>query len=253
MNRIHLMGFDFADGTFNEVIEELRAETFRQSGYHPFLITPNADQVLQYNQAPELKAFFDHSYFILPDGFPIIAYSKLIGKPLTGRLAGSDLFPMIWKTIITEKRKVFAVVADEQVGTLLKREYAELHCYVPGILNTKDSLSIEAEANRIIALLAGVEFEYFMIGLGFPKQEILARTIYERMTGKKPLFMLLGASFEFYLGLKTRAPRWVRRLGFEWLHRLLQEPRRLWRRYTIGNFNFMVFFVRQYLKERTAK
>lgn len=253
MNRTHLMGFDFANGTFGEVIEEVRNGKFRAQGYHPFLITPNADQVLQYNQTPELKTFFEHSYFILPDGFPIIAYSKFIGKPLRGRLAGSDLFPMIWKMSVNEKRKVFAVVPDQKVGELLTREYPDLRYYVPGMLNTKDMSSIEAEADRIIATMGGSEFEYFMIGLGFPKQETLTRVISERMTGKKPLFMLLGASFEFYLGLKKRAPKWIARIGFEWLHRLLQEPGRLWKRYTVGNFNFMVFFVQQYFKERKLK
>jgi N-acetylglucosaminyldiphosphoundecaprenol N-acetyl-beta-D-mannosaminyltransferase len=252
MNRIHLMGLDFNTGTFNEVIDEVREEKFRNSDRYPFLITPNADQVLQYNKLPELKRFFEHSYFILPDGFPIIVYSKVVKKPLAGRLAGSDLFPMLWKMSVNENRKVFVIAPDKQVGDLLTREYPQVRYYVPGLLNLKDMGSMEAEADKIISLMNGAEFDYLMIGLGFPKQETLTMLVYKKMTGKKPLIMLLGASFEFYLGLKKRAPKWISKIGFEWLHRLLSEPGRLWKRYTIGNFNFLVFFIQQYFKERKA-
>lgn len=254
MKRIHLMGFDFSSGTFEEVLHEIRTEKFREDGYLPVMITPNADQVLQYNNQPEIKHNFDSSYFILPDGFPIIAFSKAVGKPLAGKLSGSDFFPLIWKTIITEQRSVFVIAPNETVGEMLTKEYPSVRYYVPGML--KDIETIKPEVYRAIAAMGTTTYDYVIIGLGFPKQEIFTTVMLDKLKTrlpKMPLFMLLGASFEFYLGLKKRAPKWISKIGFEWLHRLSQEPGRLWKRYTVGNFNFMVFFVKQYFKENTRR
>lgn len=75
------------------------------------------------------------------------------------------------------------------------------------------------------------------IGLGAPKQDVMGARM--RDADAAPLVFCVGAAFDFLSGTKRRAPAWMRRLGLEWLHRLLSEPRRLWRRYLIGNVRFI--------------
>jgi N-acetylglucosaminyldiphosphoundecaprenol N-acetyl-beta-D-mannosaminyltransferase len=80
------------------------------------------------------------------------------------------------------------------------------------------------------------------LGLNFPKQEKLGMHIAASLgddAERSALVLLLGASYEFYFGLKPRAPRWMRRYGLEWLHRFMQEPLRLWKRYTVDNLRFI--------------
>ncbi len=246
IKRVHLMGFDFVSNDFDEIIDEIDTLRYQASNFHSFLITPNADQVLQFNQDRELKQFYQKSYFILPDGFPIILYSKLIRKPLLKKLSGSDFFPKIWEVIKRKQKDTLVVCPNEQVGRLLKTEYPLLRYHTPGYLDIHDTVSFVNEANLIMSEINNQFPEYIIIGLGFPKQEILSKLICERIHGQPmPLFMLLGASFEFYLKIKKRAPVWVQKLGFEWFHRLIQEPARLWKRYTIGNVKFIFFFIKE--------
>ena len=98
------------------------------------------------------------------------------------------------------------------------------------------------------------ESGYVFLGLSFPKQEILAMKLDQKLTEmgfRKPvLFLLLGASYEFYFGMKKRAPSFFRKTGLEWLHRFAQEPGRMWKRYTIGNAKFLWLSIQELIKKR---
>jgi N-acetylglucosaminyldiphosphoundecaprenol N-acetyl-beta-D-mannosaminyltransferase len=84
--------------------------------------------------------------------------------------------------------------------------------------------------------------------MGVPNQEKWAAE--NMQTLGVPLCWCVGALFEYIAGVRKPAPRWVRRAGFEWLFRLLQEPRRLWRRYLIGNFSFLFRVIRHKIKRK---
>jgi N-acetylglucosaminyldiphosphoundecaprenol N-acetyl-beta-D-mannosaminyltransferase len=87
------------------------------------------------------------------------------------------------------------------------------------------------------------------VGLGAPKQDIMAARL--RELDAAPAIFCVGAAFDFVAGTVTRAPLWMRRSGLEWLHRLLSEPRRLWRRYLIGNPRFVAGVVWDRVRGRT--
>ena len=100
----------------------------------------------------------------------------------------------------------------------------------------------EAAVRRIVSSGAGVLF----VGLGCPKQELWMHS----HRGRIPAVMLgVGAAFDFHAGTVSRAPLWMQRNGLEWLHRLLSEPRRLWKRYLITNTLFVIGAARQLLKK----
>jgi len=86
------------------------------------------------------------------------------------------------------------------------------------------------------------------VGLGAPKQDITAERL--RRLDAAPAILCVGAAFDFLSGAKRRAPAWMQRAGLEWLHRLAHEPRRLWRRYLIGNSRFAVGVATSRLRSR---
>jgi N-acetylglucosaminyldiphosphoundecaprenol N-acetyl-beta-D-mannosaminyltransferase len=88
------------------------------------------------------------------------------------------------------------------------------------------------------------------VGLGAPKQDLMAARL--RDLDAAPTIFCVGAAFDFVAGTVKRAPRWMQRTGLEWLHRLLSEPRRLWRRYVIGNPRFVAGVVWDRLRGRTG-
>lgn len=86
------------------------------------------------------------------------------------------------------------------------------------------------------------------VGLGTPKQDIVAERL--RALEAASVILCVGAAFDFIAGTKPRAPRWMQRSGLEWLHRLVSEPRRLWRRYLFENPRFIMGVTKEYLEDR---
>src|SRR4051812_39812458 len=105
----HIFNLDFiAEDNFDNIIYDIIERPVGNNEF-PAVITPNVDLTVHLNNNPSLLQRFQQSRFILPDGYPIILLSKLLGKPLKKRLAGSDLFPLVWKAIIQHRKKTFLI------------------------------------------------------------------------------------------------------------------------------------------------
>jgi N-acetylglucosaminyldiphosphoundecaprenol N-acetyl-beta-D-mannosaminyltransferase len=105
-------------------------------------------------------------------------------------------------------------------------------------------VDLEAAAERMLEARADVVW----IGLGVPKQDLAGEAL--RELGAAPAIVCVGAAFDFVSGVKRRAPAWMQRIGLEWLHRLLSEPRRLWRRYLLGNPAFVAGVLVDWMRAR---
>jgi N-acetylglucosaminyldiphosphoundecaprenol N-acetyl-beta-D-mannosaminyltransferase len=132
------------------------------------------------------------------------------------------------------------ILPNEELGIQFKNEYEDIHYYVPPYFQLEDQVAYETVKEHCESVLKAHSFNHVFVGLGFPKQERLSLDLIEAMgTDPKPLFSLLGASFEFYFGTKTRAPRWIQKLGLEFLHRMLSEPKRMLKRYLWDDLAFL--------------
>ncbi len=173
--------------------------------------------------------------------------SKILKKPLQSRLTGSDFFPLIWKRIKVENKKALLIVPSEKIAKKLEEEYAYCKCYVPPFFKVEEA-QYSGIKNDILELLDSYEADFLFIGLGFPKQEILARDLYiSRLDNNlhMPLTLLLGASFEFYIGAVSRAPLWMQKIGMEWFYRFTQEPKRMFKRYFIDDMKFISLVLKE--------
>lgn len=191
-----------------------------------------------------------NSDMVLPDGAPIAWMLRRKGFNNQHRVAGPDLMKKICKSLQNTNTGVFLFGSTSE--TLQKLELSLISRF-PG-LNIKGKLSpkygdwsAEEELdhiNKINDSGAGIIF----IGLGCPKQEIWMAKNRDNIHG---VMLGVGAAFDFHAGTIRRAPVFLQQLGLEWLHRLLSEPGRLWKRYLVTNSNFMWLAMLELLKIRS--
>jgi N-acetylglucosaminyldiphosphoundecaprenol N-acetyl-beta-D-mannosaminyltransferase len=251
---ISLLGFQFSTaGQISSLADEIMEDIGTPGIHH--LITPNASQVVYYNEAHNLalKAFYTHSRYILPDGMPIVWLSRLKGIQDLHRLPGSDLFPELWPRIRARTLPAVFVLANSEIAQKLMAEHPASSVIVPKMFSRNDDAYIADLAAEVARAVQASGAHFVFLGLGFPKQEKLGMQLAGLLredAGRSALILLIGASFEFYYGFKTRAPRWMQQSGLEWLHRFLQEPGRLWKRYTVDSTRFIMLALRDLFRRR---
>lgn len=219
----------------------------------PFVVTPNADQIVKLDnpQNHTLKKQLSQALFILPDGQSIMLFSRLVRKPLQARLTGSDLFPLIWQHAKQKQEKILVIVSEERVGIKLKQDYENITYYTPPFFQV-DSVEFNKICTDNLDRIKKFKPKYVIIGVSFPKQELLGLALHAQLQAERidsPLFLLLGASAEFYVGIKKRAPRFLQKIGLEWLHRVWLEPRRMWKRYLLGSVFLFILYIKEFRKE----
>jgi N-acetylglucosaminyldiphosphoundecaprenol N-acetyl-beta-D-mannosaminyltransferase len=245
-----LFGLPFVSESTIEAIADRLLAPQPDDGLLPLVITPNVDYIVRLaepDMAP-LRAALQQSRWVLPDGQPIVWTSRAGGEPLASRLAGSALFPVLWRALVARPRRVVAVVSSEATGAHLQAELPDLVVVVPPMFDESDEAQLSTVVEQCWDVVQRVEPEFVFIGISFPKQQRVALALIEKTRARgqvPPLFLTLGASFEMYLGVHRRAPRWMQTTGLEWLFRFALEPKRLFRRYFVTDMRFLPMFCRE--------
>ncbi len=242
-----LFGLDFvSEATLEEVAEAILRHP-RSADADPYVITPNVDYLVQFNK-PELletSAKFVRSAFVLPDGMPIVWASRWLGRPLRSRLTGADLFPILWKRLCQSGRRVLIVVANAEIAEKLKLEMPNVVAYQPPFYRLEDTAAVEKVHQELLEVAQREQTEFLVMGIAAPKQQFMTLHLHQHLGDAMPLTLMIGASMEFYLGMRNRAPEWMRRSGLEWTHRLAMEPKRMFKRYIIDGVRFAPLVMRE--------
>ena len=210
-----------------------------QAGLGGWVVTPNLDILRRATRDAEFRRLYDATTLRLADGMPLVWASRLQGTPLPGRAAGSDLIFTLAGRAARAGASLFLLggnpgTAERAAGELVERypglRIAGMECPPMGF--ERDERNLHALAQRLQAARPDI----VMVALGSPKQERLIEFLRVSLPGA--WFLGLGISFSFVAGEVRRAPRWMRGIGLEWVHRLSQEPRRLARRYLIDGLPF---------------
>jgi N-acetylglucosaminyldiphosphoundecaprenol N-acetyl-beta-D-mannosaminyltransferase len=186
------------------------------------------------------------SNILLPDGISIVWALRLITGKKLNKIAGLDLFMFEMERINQNMGKCFFLGSSpkvlESITKKAKKDFpnALVYTYSPPF---KAEFS-EEDTQSMITAINNVKPDALFIGMTAPKQEKWAYENFNKLSAMH--VCSIGAVFDFYAGNIRRAPRWIIKIGFEWCFRLLSEPKRLWRRYLIGNF----IFVKSILKEK---
>jgi N-acetylglucosaminyldiphosphoundecaprenol N-acetyl-beta-D-mannosaminyltransferase len=171
--------------------------------------------------------------FVLADGAPLVLLSRLFGRAIPERVAGSDLVPKLFDRGRAERPiRTFLLGALPQVSERAARMAEERWPGVKVVGRDSPPLGFErnpAENDRILANVAAARPDVLIVGLGAPKQELWVHRHQSEIQAKVAL--CVGATIDFLAGEKRRAPIWMRRTGLEWIHRVASEPKRLSGRY----------------------
>jgi N-acetylglucosaminyldiphosphoundecaprenol N-acetyl-beta-D-mannosaminyltransferase len=209
--------------------------------------------VMEAREDPALRAAVAGSAFTVPDGMPLAWGLRALGHDITTRVYGPDLMAhSLARSAATGQRHFLYGGRDSDADALplLERRLRERF---PGLVLAGSYQALyrplsDAELDAVAAAINAARPDVVWVGLGVPRQEKWMAAIRSRLDA--PVLVGVGAAFDFHAGLVPQAPPWMQRAGLEWLFRLRQEPRRLWRRYARHNPRFVLGFARQWLAER---
>jgi N-acetylglucosaminyldiphosphoundecaprenol N-acetyl-beta-D-mannosaminyltransferase len=257
MKKVVIFDFEFTiSHSFDEMAEAIASYDGRQQQLQtvhkrPFLITPNVDDIVNWDKEKyrDLKNEFQRSAFIIPDGQPLVLFSKLIGKSLIRRMTGSTLFPFIWRKIKSTNKKAFLILANKELCGLYEREYPLARAYAPPFFQADDTHQILEIVNACRRVIEEHQPQFVFVGIQFPKQNILALELFKTIqVSTMPLFLILGSSMEYYTGHLKRSPLIFQKIGMEWFYRCCQQPKRLFKRYFVNDIPIIGIFFREACK-----
>lgn len=189
-----------------------------------------------------------------PDGISVVIAARLLGRPLKSRIPGGELMELLCQEGAKEGFSAYFLGglpgAAEKTAEVLQARYPGLK--IAGAQCPPFNFETDPEESaQVIKSIQATSPDMLFVGLGVPKQELwIADNSAVLPVG---LAFPVGAAFDTTAGLRKRAPMWARRTGTEWLYRLVMEPRRLWRRYLIGNTAFAMMILTQWMRERSQR
>jgi N-acetylglucosaminyldiphosphoundecaprenol N-acetyl-beta-D-mannosaminyltransferase len=231
--RVPLFGFELDAVTMGEAVERIVGWIDDGQRNCRFVVTPNVDHAVIYQGHASLRQAYEHASLVLADGFPIVLAARLLGRHVPQRVAGSDLVPALFDA--AAKRgglSVFLLGAAPGVAQRAAEKMAARWPAVRVVGTYSPPLGFERDDRQnemILEQIAAARPDVLIVGLGAPKQELWVDAHRDRIDAATAL--CVGATIDFLSEEKRRAPRWMRRCGLEWAHRVASEPRRLLRRY----------------------
>jgi N-acetylglucosaminyldiphosphoundecaprenol N-acetyl-beta-D-mannosaminyltransferase len=212
--------------------------------------TPNVDHLVRLQRDREFFEAYENADYRTCDSKILYYVSRLLGSPICEKISGSDLFPAFyWHHRNNKDVKIFLLGAAEGVAAeAQKRINAKVgrNIIVGSHSPSYGFEKNEAECQQLIELINQSDATVLAVGVGSPKQEKFIHKYRDQFEHIK-IFMAIGATIDFEAGNVSRSPKWISEMGLEWLHRLLSEPRRLWKRYLVEGPAFFWYALLQLL------
>lgn len=249
---------------------EEKVSQFLQSSDKHYICTVNPEILIQSQNNKDLKKALDQSSLNTADGIGLLWAAKFLSlnttqipilreviillqwittilmipfapsffkKPIPERISGSDFIYSITKIANQEHKTIYllggAPTIPERAALQLKTEQIGLK-----IVGTDSSRANETE--KIVKNINDSKADIVLVGFGAPKQEVWLFENLEKTNCR--LGMVVGGTFDFLAGIKKRAPRWIQKIGLEWLYRLIKEPKRITRQFSIPFFMILILF-----------
>lgn len=206
----------------------------------------NANKVVLMENDSLLRASLSEADIISADGQAVVWASKLFKKPLPERVPGIDLMENMIDLANIRGYKVFLFGAKENIVNLVARHYNKL--FKSNIITgQRNGYFAESDETDIVEQINKSGAQMLFVAIPSPQKEYFINKYRKKMTNVM-LLMGVGGSFDVISGKVRRAPRWMQDNGLEWLFRLIQEPRKMWRRYLIGNLEFLILLIKKRLR-----
>lgn len=250
MEKYALLGVGVSATRFEETLQELLDAP--QSQQRKRVHFCSVHTLVESSTNPDLYAELQDAEVVAPDGMPLVWAGRLRGIAVQ-RFCGPDVMPELIDRSREYGQSHFFYGGAEGVPEQLAEAFSERY---PGLLVAGTysppfrELSQEEDA-AVVERINSSNADYVWVGLGSPKQDLWIADHWERLEAS--VLLAVGAAFDFHTDRSRRAPRWMQRTGLEWLFRLLSEPGRLWKRYTVVNLTFIYLASRQALSAALAR
>lgn len=248
--KVEVTGVPVTALAFKEQIAEMLIWAKQRSGR--IVCVANVHMLMEARCNQALRTALTKADLVTPDGMPLVWMMKRLGLVAQDRVAGMDIFIAICQKSIEEGFSIYLLGSTqdvlERIQLRLQQDFPKLK--LAGMESPPFRPLTDAENAEIVKRIndsgAGVTF----VSLGCPKQECWMETHCDRI---RSVMIGVGGVFPVYAGLKKYAPQWIRQTGFEWLYRLIQEPRRLFGRYLKTIPPFIWLALQQIREERKHK
>lgn len=236
MKTCNILGTNIAVTNINEVVKYIEENMEMLKG--DYICISNVHTTVVAYEDEEYRKIQNGAALALPDGKPLSMVSKRRGFKEAERVTGPDLMGEIFR--ISEEKgysHFFYGSTDdtlEILKTKLKDKYPKLN--IVGMYSPAFVSEVSLESDRIIKLINDGNADFLWIALGAPKQE---RWMSIHKNKFNSIMIGVGAGFDYYAGKIKRAPMWMQKCSLEWLWRLMQDPKRLFKRYVTTNSKFI--------------
>ena len=219
--RIDVLGIGFSDITPEEAVSQ--AYEIVSGGEKTYIVTPNPEIVWMARRDETLKTAVNSAGMVLPDGIGIIIGARILGTPLKGgRIPGIDFITRLFREMAETRGSVYLLGAKPGVAEEAGQRLAEQY---PGLIIAGAADGYFDGDEQAVRLINASSPDLLLVCLGAPKQELWMAENIGRL--KVRLCAGLGGSLDIFAGKVKRAPVFFRKLGLEWLYRLICEPRRI--------------------------
>ena len=238
-NPIHLLGTPVFNLTMEETLSFVDDGIKNKKHIHHTVV--NAGKIVAMHENPELKESVTNADLINVDGQAVVWASRLLGQPLKERVAGIDLMEKLVEQAYNNHYKIFFFGAKDQVLEKMIEKYSAIFSpqiiagYRNGYFKKEDEQEIaqqiaDSKANILFVAISSPIKENFL----YQNKDILKNVNF---------IMGVGGSFDVVAGKVKRAPKWMQFSGLEWLYRVYQEPKRMFKRYLVGNTKFIKLVI----------
>ncbi|MHC4172941.1 MAG: WecB/TagA/CpsF family glycosyltransferase [Planctomycetota bacterium] len=236
--RVNLEDYDSAIAKVEEHINSKYP-----TGYVTLMSANNLVNAQKYRLFKEIS---NKTYLSLPDGIPLVWIARSRGvKRIKTNIRGTDFMYRFFERAVQKKYKHFFYGGKEGIADQLKRVFENKfpEVKIVGTYCPPFRQLTEAEDGKIREMINSSGADIVWVGLNTPKQEYWMN----EHKGKLNVSLMIGvgAAFDFHTGNAKEAPRWMQSNGLEWIFRLFTEPRRLWRRYLIGNSLLIYWLIKE--------
>jgi N-acetylglucosaminyldiphosphoundecaprenol N-acetyl-beta-D-mannosaminyltransferase len=250
MKRQQIINFEISTGKYSSFISDILALAKQRSSSN--VCVANVHMFIEAYQDKNFINVVNDADIVTPDGRPLAWGLRLLHGIKQERVAGSDLLPDILEQMMMQGLSAYFYGGSEDLlertGSYLKNAYPDLK--IAGLHSPPFRQLSREEEQEVVNTINNSGASVVFVVLGCPKQEKWMASMKGRINA---VMIGIGGALPLLVGLYKRAPRWMQANGLEWVFRLFQEPRRLFKRYAVTNPLFLYLIFREYVSMRILK
>jgi len=245
MSRVNILNTTIDNLSIQETLQTIEKAIANKTQLHHVVV--NAGKIVAMQTDLQLRKSVNESDLINADGQAVVWASKLLKQPLKERVAGIDLMQNLVELAHEKNHKVYFFGAKEEIVQEVVKKYSEK--YSPNIIaGYRNGYFKKEEEKDIAKQISESGANILFVAISSPTKE---NFLYQNkaLLSNVNFIMGVGGSFDVVSGKVKRAPLWMQKNGLEWFYRFIQEPKRMWRRYLVGNTKFIILVLKERFKK----